>query len=236
MQDIKILYEDEQIVVCVKPAGMPSQGDRSSTMDFVSWLKNHLMMERKERKDPPYIGIVHRLDRPVGGVMVYAKTAGAASKLSAQFAKHETDKVYMAVLTGIFDEKEGCLKDKLLKDGRTNTSKIVREGGKEASLDYRVLEEKDGQSLVEVHLHTGRHHQIRVQMAHAGCGIYGDVKYNKAGTEKWNAAHSVSGRGQQLRLFSCSLSFIHPTSGKKMNFKVLPDWNKGTIDGWASLL
>ena len=138
MIDVKILYEDEEIIVCVKPAGMPSQPERSSSMDLVSWLKNHLAAKR--RNGVPYIGVVHRLDRPVGGVMVYAKNQKAAGELSRQFFGHQTEKNYLALLTGRLPERSGTLTDLLQKDGRTNTSSVVEKGGKKASLTYRELE------------------------------------------------------------------------------------------------
>ncbi|WP_405321802.1 RluA family pseudouridine synthase [Frisingicoccus sp.] len=236
MINVKILYEDKHVIVCVKPAGMPSQSDRSSSMDLVSWLKNYLASkEGNVQKGVPYVSVVHRLDRPVGGVMVYAKTKKAAESLSRQFMEHQTQKNYLAVLTGSLGKSYGTLEDQLLKDGRTNTSKVVASGGKRACLDYRVLEEKNGLSLVNVTLHTGRHHQIRVQMAHAGAGIYGDMKYNRTGTEEWNRNFGTGRKTAELCLFSSCLTFEHPISHKRMEFKVLPEVGFMTIDEWESL-
>lgn len=236
MINVKILYEDKQIIVCMKPAGMPSQAERSSSMDLVSWLKNYLM--RKEGnvgKGVPYVSVVHRLDRPVGGIMVYAKTPKAAENLSRQFSEHQTEKRYLALLTGTLKAKEAVLENRLLKDGKTNMSAVVQNGGKSAKLEYRILEEKSGLSLVSVKLHTGRHHQIRVQMAHAGAGIYGDMKYNRIGTDDWNRQHDLHIRNMELCLFSCYLGFEHPTMHKRMEFKVLPETGRMTIDEWKSL-
>lgn len=236
MMNVKILYEDEHIIVCVKPSGMPSQSERSSSMDLVSWLKNYLVSnQRNVKKGVPYVSVVHRLDRPVGGIMVYAKSKKAAEALSRQFAEHRTQKKYLAVLTGTLPESSGTLQNHLQKDGRTNTSSVVFTGGKPAVLDYKILQKKDDLTLVEVELHTGRHHQIRVQMAYAGAGIYGDMKYNKQGTEMWNEQHSISNKNTALALFSCVLAFEHPATHKPMEFKVLPQTGRMTIDEWESL-
>ena len=139
-------------------------------MDMISWIKNHLAAE-SGKKGGFYVGAVHRLDRPVAGVMVYAKTEKAAEDLSRQFSAHTTEKYYLALLTGKMAQEQGKLENFLQKDGRTNTSSVVASGGKRACLEYRILGEKDGLSLAEIHLNTGRHHQIRVQTAYAGAGI-----------------------------------------------------------------
>ncbi len=236
MINVKILYEDKDIIVCVKPAGMPSQAERSSSMDLVSWLKNYLSKQQgNAREGVPYVSVVHRLDRPVGGIMVYAKTKKAAEALSQQFANHQTEKKYLTVLTGSISKPEGTLEHMLLKDGKTNMSSVVESGGKLAKLDYKVLEVKNERSLVLVTLHTGRHHQIRVQMSHAGAGIYGDMKYNREGTLKWQEQHGMRGRSSELCLFSCELAFKHPETKKRMHFKVLPGSGSMTIDEWESL-
>ena len=236
MADVKILYEDVQIIVCVKPAGMASQAERTSAMDLVSWLKNYIGgQKRAVGGQKNYIGVVHRLDKPVGGVMVYAKTPKAASELSRQFSAPDTEKTYLAVLTGRLPETSGVLENRLERDGRTNTSSVVDTGGKQARLEYRVLAERDGRSLVEVRLYTGRHHQIRVQMAHAGAGIYGDMKYNREATEKWNRERETPTGSKGLGLFSCGLIFSHPATGKRMKFKVLPGKGPAAIDEWPGL-
>lgn len=245
MIDVKILYEDADIIVCVKPPGMPSQPERSSAMDLVSWLKNYRRMKEQSGRDgagkgrggtgSPYIGVVHRLDRPVGGVMVYAKNPKAAGELSRQFSSHQTEKIYLALLTGRLPEASGKLENFLQKDGRTNTSSVVEKGGKKASLTYRELEEKRGLSLVELRLQTGRHHQIRVQTAWAGAGIYGDMKYNPEHTKNWNEKEGIGSGKPELCLFSCCLAFSHPVSRRKMRFKVLPEQKMMAIDEWPSL-
>lgn len=216
VKDIKILFEDAWVLVCVKPAGMPAQGDGASTMDMVSYLKNYLA--KKGTKGEPYIGLVHRLDRPVGGVMVFAKTQEAAAALSLQIQKHQMEKWYLAVLTGTLKGKEGTLKDYLMKDGKTNLSTVVSKdtkGAKAATLTYKVLKTKfeEGQqyTLAEIHLETGRHHQIRVQMANAKAGLYGDTKYNPL---FMNQSGWVD-----LGLYAYHLSFTHPKTRKKLSFE-----------------
>lgn len=225
MTDVKILYEDQDIFVVVKPAGMPSQGDRSSVMDMVSWLKNNLA---KKGNKTPYVAVVHRLDRPVGGVMVYAKTKRAAAGLSAQIQKNQMTKKYRVVLTGAPEETKGVYEDMLLKDERSNTSKVVQAqtpGAKRAKLSYEVLtqveEEGCKYTLAEVLLETGRHHQIRVQMAAHGAGVYGDTKYNPLYQNRkgWF----------DMGLFSCCLAFKHPVTGKKLAFEYIPETKPFTL-------
>ena len=236
MMNVKILYEDKDIIVCVKPAGMASQPERSSSMDLVSWLKNYLSKKQGDaRCGVPYVSVVHRLDRPVGGIMVYAKTKKAAENLSRQFSEHQTEKRYLALLTGTLGNSEGTLEHMLLKDGRTNTSSIVQTGGKKAKLEYKVLGVKCERSLVLVTLYTGRHHQIRVQMSGAGAGIYGDMKYNRESTLEWQAKYEKRRKQPELCLFSCELAFEHPIERRRMSFKVLPESGCMTIDEWESL-
>lgn len=214
-----ILLEDKDIVVCQKPAGVPVQSDKTLDYDFVNQLKNYLY--RKDGANNPYIGLVHRLDRPVGGVMVFAKTPQAAKELSRQVQERRIEKTYICVVQKDLSEQLGqekvYLEDYLRKDGRTNTSKIVPKTdkiGKCAKLYYRVLEVVDGKSLVEVNLLTGRHHQIRVQMAaHVG-GIVGDTKYNSLATRE-------EGRNG-VALFSNSLRFLHPKTKKPICVTAVP--------------
>lgn len=212
--DVQTLYEDKDIIVVVKPPGMPSQGDRTSTMDVVSYLKNLSGLS--------YVGVVHRLDRPVGGVMVYAKTRQAAAGLSQQIQKNQVIKKYKVVLTGKPQNNEGTLINYLLRDGKTNTSAVVSEntsGAKQAKLNYKVLKTKeiedDCLTLAEVELLTGRHHQIRVQMAAAGAGVWGDTKYNPQ-------FHNKKGAWFNIGLFSYQLAFMHPINKKKMQFTYEP--------------
>ena len=219
---VDILFEDEDIIVCVKPYGMPVQEDKSRDIDLLSYLKNHLF-EEGEMEEEPYLAMVHRLDRPVGGIMVFAKNQQAAANLSDQIQDGIMLKFYQAVLTGELPDEYGMMEDYLLRDGRTNTSKVVKagtKGAKKARLGYElldVMETDEGVlSYVLIELITGRHHQIRVQMAARGAGIYGDTKYNPmfAKTKK---------KYQQIALYATRLEFDHPSTGEHMVFKREPE-------------
>lgn len=268
MTPVEILYEDQALFVVVKPPGMPSQPERSAAMDMVSYLKN-LLADRDGMKNP-YVGVVHRLDRPVGGVMVYAKNQQSAAALCAQVAGRTIQKEYLAVVSGTMPEPSGTLTDWLVKDGRTNLSRVVDarqkagsscaadvrqkagslcaadarqeagspcavdarqkagslcaaddsgcrppvKGAKKAVLDYETLESaagQDGYSLLRIRLHTGRHHQIRVQLAHSGHPLAGDGRYR-----------TVKDSFRELGLFACRLEFVHPVDKKKMSFEARP--------------
>lgn len=208
MKALDILYEDAQLLVCEKPAGLPVQSARIGTQDLVSILKNYRMKREKDA----YIGLVHRLDQPVEGVMVFAKTRAAAARLSAQAADGRMCKKYIAIVCGRPTGTEGHLVDYLLKDGRTNTSAVVpkgTKGAKRSELAYRVLDEREGLSLLEITLLTGRHHQIRVQLSHAGLPLAGDRKYNSGpGAERF----------PNVALAAHQLSFLHPATGKRMEY------------------
>lgn len=219
---VEILHEDADMIVCVKPYGMPAQGDKSRDTDLLSFLKNHIF-EEEELEEEPYLAMVHRLDRPVGGIMVFAKNQKAAARLSDQVQDGTMVKFYQAILTGELPDECGILEDYLVKDGRTNTSKIAKKGtkgAKKAQLEYEVLDvfetDQGVLSYVLIQLITGRHHQIRVQMAGRGAGIYGDTKYNPlfARTKK---------KYQQIALFATRLEFEHPVSGEHMIFKCEPE-------------
>lgn len=220
-QTIEILYEDSDLIVCIKPAGIASQGARSFQQDMTDLLKLHIQRETGS-KGEPYLGVIHRLDQPVGGIMVYAKHAAAASHLSAQSASNQMKKRYYAVLENCPTQAKGILADYLQRDGRTNLSCVVPESRKQekevkfAELSYQLVKtltqnEKMPLCLVEISLKTGRHHQIRVQFSHAGCPLYGDKKYNP------------ETKGRELALFSHYLEFTHPTSKKRMQFEKKPE-------------
>lgn len=214
-----ILFEDNEILVCHKPAGLAVQNSRMGSMDMESALKNYLA--KKDSKHTPWLGVIHRLDQPVEGVVVFAKTSTAAAKLNRQMTGGSIGKIYLAVTDQAVEEKKGTRVDYLLKDGRKNLSSVVSEktkGAKKAILDYEILkkiqDEKTSSGyryLVKIKLDTGRHHQIRVQMSHAGMPLVGDRKYYFS---------DVS--GFSLGLCSCYLSFRHPANGKKMEFQVIP--------------
>lgn len=218
--DLNILFEDNDILVCEKPSGIPSQSDKTGDYDMVNRLKNYLF-EKEPKKGEPYIGLIHRLDRPVGGIMVFAKTPLAAKGLSESVRGSDMKKRYLAVLTydgtkQLQNEPEQLI-DYLVKDARTNCSCITSaqdKNGKRAELFYQIKVVNEGCSLVEVELKTGRHHQIRVQMAtHLG-GIWGDTKYNPMFQDK--AGFSRMG------LYAYQLEFTHPITKCKVNFTLLP--------------
>ncbi|MBQ1681818.1 MAG: CCA tRNA nucleotidyltransferase [Agathobacter sp.] len=219
---MEIIYEDDAIIVCYKPAGVPTQTKRLGQQDMESLLKNY----RVRNHEQPYIGVVHRLDQPVEGVMVFAKTPQAAADLSAQVQKRTIGKCYLAL--GIRDEgakmltkgQSGSLTDFLVFSQKENLSRIITEqqaksaGAKKAMLDYEIMDVRslDGQTaaLFDITLHTGRHHQIRAQLSHLGYPLYGDQKYG-------NAAGKTA-----LALCSYRIAFSHPVTGKEMDFVIEP--------------
>lgn len=220
--EIKIIYEDAEILVCEKPAGFPVQSRKIGEKDCVSVLKTYLY-KKEEKQGEPYLGLIHRLDQPVEGLMVFAKTKGAAGNLSAQLSGNGFVKEYRAVICGKMNQKTGNLTDYLKKDGKMNRSRVVDKntaGAKRAELEYRVLEERGEYSLVAVRLITGRHHQIRVQMANAGCPLYGDRKYG---------APDTGNVRDYIGLCAAKLSFLHPKTKKKMEFSLEPT---GLCFGW----
>lgn len=209
--EIPVLYEDNHLLVVVKPNNLPVQADSSRDPDLLSILKDYIQ-KKYMKPGKVFLGLVHRLDRPVGGVMVFARTSKAASRLSTQFAGHTTEKRYLAVVRG---EVRGELKliDYLKADeksGMVRAAERDSEGAKEARLISRPLLIRDGFTLVDVRLETGRKHQIRVQHALAGYPIWGDARYGGGKS------------GQQIALWAYSLSFEHPTMKTSMRFMSLP--------------
>ena len=206
---INIIYEDNHLLVVEKPINVPVQADKSGDEDLLKILKKYLK-EKYNKPGDAYLGLVHRLDRPVGGVMVFAKTSKAASRLSKQVQKHEFKKIYMAVIEGKVSES-GTFKDKLKKDEKTNITR-VSEDGKEAELSYSLIGFINNLSLVRISLKTGRSHQIRVQFASRKIPLYGDQKYNP-NTNK-----------DQIALFASRLEFKHPVTKEVMSFELpLPE-------------
>ena len=209
MNNLKILYEDNHIIVVIKPYNVPVQADSSNDLDMLAIIKNYI----KEKYNKPgnvYLGLVHRLDRPVGGVMVFAKTSKAASRLSEQIRNKSIEKRYIA-LTHNHTKEHEILKDKLLKNEKTNTSKID-EKGKYAILEYNLIEYRNNMSLIDINLLTGRHHQIRVQLSHHGYPIYGDQRYG------------IDKEGIQIHLWAYKLKFKHPVKDEIMEFTYYPKW------------
>ncbi len=227
MENLNVLYEDNQVIVVVKPQNVPSQADESGDMDLLSMVKAYVK-EKYNKPGEAFIGLVHRLDRPTGGIMVFARNSKSASRLSAQLVSHEMKKTYYAVCQGVPQIKSGSLVNYLKKDEKENIVKIVpqsEQGVKKAELTYKVLQNSDTESLVEVNILTGRSHQIRVQFAGIGCPLLGDNKYGK---DKTRAS-------KNLGLWAGRLEFIHPVSKQKMVFVASPDtsampWNKFYMD------
>lgn len=212
-KDLKIIFEDNHLLVVVKPENVPVQADESGDADMLTLLKQYLV-EAYSKPGDAYLGLVHRLDRPTGGVMVFAKTSKAAARLCSAIAEGEVEKRYLTIVEGTPRYKADKLCCHLKKFPESNTVKIVpalTEGAKYAELDYKLLSTKNNVSLLLVNLITGRGHQIRVQMAGMGNPIVGDKRY---------------GNGERLKLPLClwatELRFAHPVSGKQMVFRVYP--------------
>lgn len=265
MNRARILYEDNDMIVCHKAAGIATQTARVGQADMVSEVINYLTRVEQSgskvqngHKTPvsngqpgkgnirtlPYVGVVHRLDQPVEGVLVFAKNKQAAAELGRQITENCMEKYYYAVVCGHKFEKSGQLTDYLLKDGRTNTSRIVPpevKDAKKAVLEYEIVEEvsvpeyacgkiltehtvEEGEfplriALVRIRLHTGRHHQIRVQMSHAGMSLLGDYKYADTETVRLSEQMKV----KEIALCAYRLSFKHPKTGEKMQFQIKPE-------------
>ena len=213
---MKVIYEDNQIIVVEKEPNIPSQQDKTGDIDMLTLVKEYVK-EKYNKKGEAYIGLVHRLDRPVGGVMVFARTSKAASRLSEQVRSKTLKKTYVAVVDGKIENKEGILEDYLYKDERNNISKVVnkeKKNAKLAKLEYKVLDyiEKTNLTRVKINLFTGRHHQIRVQFANFGHSLFGDQKYG------------TRGKGKQIRLWACKLELEHPVTKEIMVFESEPEW------------
>lgn len=228
-ENIKIIYEDNHLLVVVKPKGIPSQADKTGDRDMLTILKAYIK-EKYNKPGEVYLGLVHRLDRMTSGIMVFARTSKAASRLSKSIREGDFKKRYVAVLNGKLDSN-GILENYLVKNEKTNMSRVCDKNTKNAkfaSLEYitRGNFERNGKeyTYVDIKLNTGRHHQIRVQFSNIGYPLYGDVKYGK----------EINKKGQDLALFAYSLTFFHPTKDEVMQFNVLPDkegiWSE--LDKW----
>jgi len=211
---MKVLYEDNHIIVVEKMPNVPSQADKTGDEDMLTIIKSYL----KEKYNKPgnvYLGLVHRLDRPVGGVMVFAKTSKAASRLSEEIRNKTFKKTYLAIVNGKMESESGEYVDYLWKDEKQNTSYVVKEGKKNsklAKLNYEVIayNEKENVSLVKINLQTGRHHQIRVQFSSRMHALYGDSKYHGRGA------------GSGICLWAYKIKFVHPVKKEEMEFEDFP--------------
>lgn len=222
MDDVTVLHEDNSVLVVVKPQNIPSQADKSGDLDLLTLLKSHI----KEKYNKPgnvYLGLVHRLDRPTGGVMVFAKNSKSAERLSKQIVEGEMTKQYLTTVVGCPKEKSATLVNYLKKNALTNNVYVATFGdhdAKRAELFYTVLETNGVVSLCKVQLGTGRSHQIRVQMSAIGCPVFGDVRYGGDSLAK----------GCNLALWAYRLEFNHPVSGKRMVFVAYPP----VVKPWTS--
>lgn len=216
--NLTILYEDNHVIVVLKPQNIPTQGDSSGDVDLLSMVKEYV----KEKYDKPgeaYVGLVHRLDRPTGGVMVFAKTSKAASRLAEQMKEGMFEKRYLAVVVGTPRDRQARLTHYLKKDEKNNTVTVVPaaiEGAKRAELIYHVLECVPSMSLVDIKLITGRSHQARVQMQKIGTPIFGDVRYGG----------DTLAKGHNLALWAYELRFYHPVNKTPMVFVAYPPIEK----------
>jgi 23S rRNA pseudouridine1911/1915/1917 synthase len=219
MSKLNILYEDNHIIVVVKPYNVLSQGDSTGDNSIMDMIKDYIKV-KYHKPGNVYLGLVHRLDRPVGGIMVFARSSKAASRLCKMFNEHKVTKKYLAIVNGKMEKDKDELVDYIEKDKNGNS--FISENGKKAILDYEVIEynSKYNCSLVSIELKTGRHHQIRVQFSSRGHYLLGDQRYGVLDNT-------------QISLFSYYLSFTHPVTKELMEFKVMPNcvghWTKFTL-------
>lgn len=206
MNNIDILYEDNHLIVAIKPCNVLSQADNTKDEDMLTILKKYLK-EKYQKPGNVYLGLVHRLDRPTQGIMVFAKTSKAASRLAKQIQDKEFIKKYYAIINGCPKEKQGTLIDYIEKKDKQVL--LNTKDGKKAILNYQIIEQKGTLSIVDITLDTGRYHQIRVQFASRGYPLYGDQLYGKQDKK-------------QLALCAYYLSFIHPITKERLEFKMIP--------------
>lgn len=227
MEKLTVLYEDNHLIVVVKPHNVPSQADASGDKDMLTIVKEYIK-EKYNKEGEAFVGLVHRLDRPTGGIMVFAKTSKGAERISKQLREKKMKKTYYAVTSKVPAAKSDRLVHNLKKDERENIVKIVpisEKDSKLAELTYTVLQTEGEFALVEVNPLTGRGHQIRVQFAGINCPLFGDNKYGKNKTKS----------SSNLGLWAGRLEFEHPTTKQKMTFAFPPDvdnmpWSKFYMD------
>lgn len=209
----RVIYEDNHIIVAIKPFGMPSQEDDTGDMDMLRWVKEYVRV-KYEKKGEAFIGLLHRLDRVAGGVMVFARTSKAASRISEQIRSHKFSKRYFAVIENCPQVREGILEDFLLKDKEKNKVSVVEGSVKEAkkaALSYKVIADSEAMSLLDIDLYTGRSHQIRVQFSSRNHPIVGDFKYGSAYPDK-----------KAIALWSYMIELEHPVKKEKIRFTEAP--------------
>lgn len=224
MADIKILYEDNHLLIVEKPVNIPVQADSSGDKDFLTMLKEDIKM-RYNKPGNVYLALVHRLDRPVGGVMLFAKTSKAASRISNEIRKQAMERKYLAVVEGTPKKKSGELNHFLYKDKEKNIVHAVGNNhpqAKRAILHYEVVATSKGFSLLSVELYTGRPHQIRVQLAENGTPLYGDQKYGSKNNRP----------GMQIALWAHQLTVKHPTKDEQVHVVSEPPF----VYPWKPLL
>ena len=216
---MNVLYEDNHLLAVEKPYGVPSQADETGDADMLSLCKAYIK-EKYQKPGEVYLGLVHRLDRPTGGVMVFARTSKAAARLTAQIKSGKFEKTYLAVLTAAPPEKAGRMAHWLVKDEAAHIARVADESApdaKLAELEYEMLAQREGLHLVRIRLLTGRFHQIRAQMAAVGSSIYGDMKYGARGIKA------------PLALFAYRLCLDHPTKGERLCFTARPGRHPFTL-------
>ncbi len=207
--ELEVIFEDEDILVCYKPAGLATQTSSVTEMDMVNLIRNY----RASKGEDTYVGVIHRLDQPVEGLLVFAKNAAAAAILCKELQTRSFAKYYYAIVTRENIPESGTLEDYVVKDGRKNRAMIVGQSNpraKKARLSYSLVKKVDDRSLLDIHLDTGRFHQIRVQLASRTAPILGDVKYGGSRT------------GAPLCLCSYRLQFTHPVTEEGMDFSIKP--------------
>ena len=249
MQSIRVIFEDQDILVCHKEAGMATEGARTGKLDLISGAKNYLARKNsddkkgRQRNLPPYVATVNRLDQAVEGVIVLAKNRKAASDLASQIKNRTADKYYYALCLGHFQKKNGSLSDYLIRREDNGLAMVISEKEKEsfdgtavtlesgekirliggdtkrASLEYEVVAENEKACLLKVHLLTGRFHQIRAQLSHAGHPILGDIKYGTDDSKKLTEELGV----RNVCLAAYKYAIKHPGTGKREEFEIIPD-------------
>ncbi|MEZ4909258.1 MAG: RluA family pseudouridine synthase [Saprospiraceae bacterium] len=214
LENLSIIYEDNHLIGVSKPAGLLVHGDITGDMTLEQKVKAYIKV-RYNKPGDVFLGVIHRIDRPVSGVVIFARTSKALTRMNALIANKKIKKTYLAIVNHRPEELEGTLTHYILKDETKNIVKAfssAKKGGKEATLDYKLIGELEGKCLLEVIPHSGRPHQIRAQLNKLGCHIIGDVKY---GAESGLPDQSIG-------LHCYSMQFDHPVTGTEVCIKSSP--------------